>query len=190
MTIPQGDKPAGSVTGFIRRIARETLEGEIKVPCGTCNRCCRAPDFYVDKLSLEEEKRLHTTVHPKLGIVLDKNGDGSCVYLIEGKCSIYSERPLGCRMFDCRMGSLTGILPSNDPEMIEAVGQWRFSYPTKDDRDTESALKFAVIKDDLANWKKYLPMVKSLRNAFDDLSKDEKDAFISYIEKRGIVSRT
>lgn len=58
---------------------------------------------------------------PPLRRIKKRNwADGSCSRLVDGKCSIYSDRPTICRMFDCRVYLLTGI-PSGDPIMAEAV---------------------------------------------------------------------
>lgn len=51
-------------------------------PCDRCGNCCRN----LDRSPLYKE--------------LDR-GDGVCRYLKENLCSIYSKRPLLCRIDDC-----------------------------------------------------------------------------------------
>lgn len=50
--------------------------------CDCCGECCRN----LDKSDLYSE--------------LDR-GDGTCIYLDGNKCSIYSDRPLLCRIDEC-----------------------------------------------------------------------------------------
>lgn len=51
-------------------------------PCDQCGSCCRN----LDKCELYAW--------------LDR-GDGTCKYLLENQCSIYSNRPLLCRIDEC-----------------------------------------------------------------------------------------
>lgn len=76
------------------------------IACGSCRACC-----------LRDVVKLH----PKLDdidtfdwhveqdaagnqfAVLDRNEDGSCVYLGAGGCTIHERKPMVCRAFDCRV---------------------------------------------------------------------------------------
>lgn len=75
------------------------------VPCGTCNACCHG-----DAVTLRPDHGDHLDDYlyemaalPVFGLwpVL-KKVDGHCVYLKDGRCSIWSRAPAVCRAFDCR----------------------------------------------------------------------------------------
>ena len=92
---------------------------DANVPCGECNACCRGP----------VKTLLRPTDHGKgykvrtvdwagdIRIALRIDHDtGNCIYLIDGKCSIYDNRPETCRMYDCRV-----MLPEDlPPHILEA----------------------------------------------------------------------
>jgi hypothetical protein len=46
------------------------------------------------------------SVDPTVGpiVTMFKNKNGGCAMFIDNKCSIYDDRPLACRQFDCRKG--------------------------------------------------------------------------------------
>ncbi len=76
------------------------------VPCGTCFACCLISPF----LSPEE------VLSKKYPISLEKSEfgldammykdpvTGACSMLKDNRCSIYDDRPMACRQFDCRKG--------------------------------------------------------------------------------------
>lgn len=67
----------------------------MKFPCNRCGLCCRNlqfSDLYAD---------------------LDR-GDGVCKHLKENLCSIYSERPLKCRIDDCYDLLFKDIMPREE----------------------------------------------------------------------------
>jgi Fe-S-cluster containining protein len=76
------------------------------VPCGSCNLCCHRdmillfPEEGDDVASYEHE----VIAIPGIGTgaILKKNGR-DCVYLKDGRCSIWARAPKICRMFDCRL---------------------------------------------------------------------------------------
>lgn len=64
--------------------------------------------------------------------ILDKNPDGSCVYLVNNRCSIHDSRPQVCRKFFCttkakKFQGMVEIISqsksqmSNHPKLLEAV---------------------------------------------------------------------
>jgi Fe-S-cluster containining protein len=146
----------GSATTLLRMWKRaDEGTGEVSVPCGSCNACCRAPNMQV-ALSPEEAARFGGVLgeildYPPNGEVrwgepldhvphkigthyLPKKDDGSCVYLIDDRCSIYETRPQSCRNYDCREGLLSG-LPHTDNIMREAMKEWGpIRTPTAEDR--------------------------------------------------------
>ena len=94
-------------------ITRTTNDPFSDVPCGVCNKCCSlspvltAEEFESGRYAYTFIKHDDTNV-PVIGIPINKNG---CMYLIEGKCSIYDDRPKACRQFDCRRGHYPPLLP-------------------------------------------------------------------------------
>jgi len=72
------------------------------VPCGTCTACCRAFDVWMQPGDRAEQYRTVAVPGRLWQRKLERNADGSCVYVGPTGCSIYEYRPLGCRAFDCR----------------------------------------------------------------------------------------
>ena len=67
------------------------------VDCGSCSACCHQvvmvmPDEDMSGLFVRQ-----------LGsfTFLRRRVDGSCVHLVDGKCSIWARRPRCCRVFHC-----------------------------------------------------------------------------------------
>ena len=101
-----------------------------EVPCGKCTRCCEmlAPFLTPEEIasgkyplsliqSSVEELRRNPHIGPMVSIY--KRNGGGCGMFIDGKCSIYEDRPLACRQFDCRKGhhpSIPDMTKVNDDE--------------------------------------------------------------------------
>lgn len=94
----------------------------VEVPCRECTKCCETlspmltPDevasgFYPISLidPTEDERKQIPEIGPV--IALHRKLDGSCSMFLDGKCSIYSNRPRACRQFDCREG--------HSPKLVE-----------------------------------------------------------------------
>ena len=69
--------------------------------------------------------------------------DGVCQMLNDGKCSIYEDRPQTCLDYDCRIFTAAG-LESGKTVIDRRVRQWRFTYPTRADRETHDAVLAAA----------------------------------------------
>jgi hypothetical protein len=139
-----GDKPNGSVTTFMRKYRQGVRQGGVKVPCDGCTACCRSPKIKVE-LTENEAKEHPGAYFSDEYWRLPKNEDGSCIYLKDGACSIYSRRPFTCRTYDCRWHILVGLIPSDDPPVRDAVMAWtQFTAPTPEDMETAIAIKMAV----------------------------------------------
>lgn len=85
------------------------------VPCGTCVKCCTtlAPYLTPDEItsgkypiSLTQPTHADLMDNPDCGpiITIFKSKGGGCASLIDSQCSIYDDRPIACRQFDCRKG--------------------------------------------------------------------------------------
>lgn len=86
-----------------------------EVPCGTCTICCQvlSPHLTPEEatsgkypISLVQPSSRLIMEDPNVGpvITLYRNLNGGCSMFKDGKCSIYDDRPLACRQFDCRKG--------------------------------------------------------------------------------------
>ena len=80
--------------------------------CKLSGVCCRL--FYINLTKEEYESKKFKTQFEEFGFVedfeeaqeyganvLSKKEDGSCVYLVDNKCSIHARRPNACRDFFC-----------------------------------------------------------------------------------------
>ncbi len=71
---------------------------------------------------------------------------GNCPMLVGGACSIYEDRPLTCRQYDCRIFAATGIEVGGREKVRiqDRVARWMFGYPTSQDRLEHSAVLATV----------------------------------------------
>jgi len=120
------------------------------VPCGACNACCRTfHQLHIRPGEKRARKRLpkeHLSVArglPPGYLLLGHTEDGACPVLVEGLCTIYEDRPLVCRTYDCRLYAATGVEPDR-AEIAEKVRRWSFSYPAAEDRERQEAVLAAV----------------------------------------------
>ncbi len=80
--------------------------------CNACGLCCRL--FYINLTKNEYESGKYKTILEEHGKIsnfklakevganlLAKKEDGSCVYLVDNKCSIHEGRPKVCGEFFC-----------------------------------------------------------------------------------------
>ena len=80
--------------------------------CFECGVCCKL--FLIDLSETEYKSKKYKTQFQKFGIIKDFNqakecganiieqdGEGGCIYLCKGKCSIHKMRPEACREFFC-----------------------------------------------------------------------------------------
>jgi Fe-S-cluster containining protein len=145
--------PAGSFPAWLSEMTR-ALRGEVSadVPCGTCSACCTSSQFVhitpdeTDTLAhVPAALRFPAPGLPAGHVVLGYDDRGHCPMLVDGRCSIYDHRPRACRTYDCRVFAAADVEP--DAEAIAArVRQWRFSYPTPDDRARHEAVRAAAAR--------------------------------------------
>ena len=121
-----------------------TAETRAVVPCGPCSACCR---FAITPVSVEEQAREHyeAEVREVSGIgkawTLKRRPDGSCVYLVENRCSIWERAPWTCRDFDCRVTAARTPRPERR-RMAKASPVWREVFAA-------AATRIETLKDDL-----------------------------------------
>jgi hypothetical protein len=76
-------------------------------------------------------------------VLLGYDEQGRCPMLTYGRCSIYEQRPLTCRTYDCRVFAAAGIAADSDL-ITRQARRWKFSHPTQDDRDQHAAVRAAA----------------------------------------------
>lgn len=120
------------------------------VPCGSCNACCRT--FHQLHLRPGEKRARKRLPREYLSVarglppgylLLGYTEEGACPVLVDGRCTIYEDRPLVCRTYDCRMYAATGVAPDR-PEIAEQVRRWCFIHPSAADRELHEAVLAAV----------------------------------------------
>lgn len=145
---------AGIFSQWLRQMRSQLRHDKpADVPCGTCTACCTSGYFIhvrpEEKAALARiPKKLLVAAPglPKGHMLMGHYENGHCPMLVEGKCSIYEQRPQACRVYDCRVFAAAGILPGGDEraEINLRVKGWRFSYPTPDDKALHAAVKAAA----------------------------------------------
>jgi Fe-S-cluster containining protein len=128
------------------------LRGEraAEVPCGTCTACCTAaqfvhigPDETATRARIPSELQFPAPGLPRGHVVLGYDDRGHCPMLVEGRCSIYADRPRACRTYDCRIFAAAGVEPA-DPGVAARVRRWRFRFASDTDAATRQAVAAAA----------------------------------------------
>jgi uncharacterized protein len=143
--------PAGDFSAWVQATCA-TLWRDVPadVPCGSCNICCRThhqlhlrPGEKAARKRLPRELLSVARGLPPGHLLLGYDERGACPVLVGDRCSIYEDRPLVCRTYDCRIYAATGVAPDRD-EIARQVRRWRFSYETAQDRELREAVLAAV----------------------------------------------
>jgi len=141
------------------------------VPCGNCTACCRSSYFIHvqshDRQTIERipaDLLFPAPLLPEGNYVLGYDRKGHCAMLKEEKCSIYSDRPLTCRQYDCRIFAATGLDPAVDGKVpvSEQAKLWTFEFLSRDDSEAFSAVQMAA--QFLILNKDYFPPEYSMNN--------------------------
>ena len=123
------------------------------VPCGDCTGCCTSG--YSLQLRPEDRRALAVIppelLHETAGFAagqqtLPARPDGRCTMLIEGRCSIYADRPQTCLDYDCRIFAAAGIDAGGPDKAVinQRVHAWKFDYPTEHERQVHAAVQAAA----------------------------------------------
>lgn len=136
------DLDAGAFGSWLGAI-RGAIAGERAsvVPCDGCTACCTSSQF----VEIEpDETAARARIDPGLLFpapgrpghdVLGYDERGHCPMLVNGRCSIYEDRPRACRTYDCRVFAATGIEPGAGKDAIaDRVARWRFSFAADSER--------------------------------------------------------
>jgi hypothetical protein len=146
--------PGGSIGDWLDDITAVLEQGaESAVPCGDCSACCTASQFiHIEPDEARALARIPSDLlFPAPGlpdghVLMGYDQRGHCPMLVEGRCSIYEDRPRTCRAYDCRIFAVTGV-PVDEPQkraVAARVAQWRFSASDPDDDLRWSAVRAAV----------------------------------------------
>lgn len=145
---------AGEFGAWLER-ARGVLrgEGESDVPCGDCTGCCRA-SWYIrirpkDRPAIVGLAQAYLVKPDNIEAgdsLLAWREDGSCPMLVNERCTIYAQRPMTCRDFDCRVFTAAGLETGDERRAtIDArVRAWRFSYTSEHSRRLHEAVRRAA----------------------------------------------
>ena len=84
---------------------RRRYRSDGNVPCMAinCNRCCYLKTIVLRPDLGDDIKGLNAEWDNDLKKWLMPRKDGHCVYLVDGRCTMYETRPTICRKYDCRL---------------------------------------------------------------------------------------
>lgn len=129
-----------ALTGWLAELgAALSGEADMDVPCGDCTACCTSsqfvlvePDDAAARGVIPAELLFPAPGLPDGHHLLGYDERGHCPMLVAGACSIYDARPRACRTYDCRVFTVTGIEPVDQPDIAAAAR--RFELPGDEPR--------------------------------------------------------
>lgn len=147
-------RPAGCFSSWLRR----TRSGLIKengavVDCGDCKACCTSSYFiHIRPEEVQTRSRINKKLLfpapglPKGNVLLGFFENGYCPMMVDDRCSIYEDRPITCRTYDCRIFTAAGIDAGDEDKALinQQARSWKFSYPSQRDRDMHASVKAAA----------------------------------------------
>jgi len=106
----------------IKLVSITTDEVIEDVPCDGCTKCCETLAPYLTPEEISSGKYPLSFTQPDDALLnfdseagpvvtIFRKPSGGCGMFVDGKCSIYDDRPKSCRQFDCRKG--------HHPKLIE-----------------------------------------------------------------------
>jgi Fe-S-cluster containining protein len=112
-------------------------EAEADVPCGTCTGCCTSA-YYIrirprDRMAVAGFSHAYfvrAEGMPPDESLMGWRTDGTCPALDCGRCTIYAQRPMTCRDYDCRVFVPAGLEAGDERKAVinERVRAWRFTF--------------------------------------------------------------
>lgn len=117
-------RDAGTPSAILHDWRQLRTKDVINVPCDGCTACCRS-DMRVN-LSEDETERFPHVIEDGRP-VLAKNGRDCVMFDVENnRCSVYEDRPIVCKTYDCRQLWMAGFRNLNRGiEMNERLDEWR-----------------------------------------------------------------
>jgi Fe-S-cluster containining protein len=148
------ERSAGSFAAWADRTRDAQVgDADAAVPCDGCTACCRSsffvhigPDETATLDRIPRELLFRAPGLPPGYMVLGYDERGHCPMLVDDRCSIYENRPLTCRKFDCRVLSAAELDPDGPGQEVltEPVRRWRFDVDSPRDRVVRDAVRAAV----------------------------------------------
>jgi Fe-S-cluster containining protein len=148
----EADLAAGDFGAWLADM-RAAVRGErdADVPCAGCTACCTAsqfvhigPDETATLARIPRNLLFPAPLMPDGHVVLPHDARGHCPLLVDGRCSIYEDRPRTCRTYDCRVFAATGVQP-DDGLIAERAARWRFTYASGADRAQHAAMQATAV---------------------------------------------
>lgn len=135
------------------------------VPCGSCFDCCSKLTPHLTDEEFKSGKYAYTFMQSPISdepvITIPKGVHGGCMYLVNNKCSIYDNRPISCRQFDCRTPETSHPKVANKFEEIKEINVFGLQFKMKLHKENE--LYSYIIRfhgtpdlDDVATYTKFL----------------------------------
>lgn len=125
---------------------------ESDVPCGECVGCCSSSQFITlsegEYASLEDRHSRFLTTNPFNGLkMIAFTKKGLCPFLVEAKCTIYTQRPTTCRCYDCRIFAAAGISAGDQNYSLinDRAKRWEFKYSSAAAKEKHEAIKNAAL---------------------------------------------
>ena len=143
--------PAGGFSEWLCRTRSALVdESGADVPCGGCSACCTTSHFVhvrpdeTDTLAhIPHELLFPAPGLPRGNVLLGYDKAGRCPMLTGDLCSIYEQRPLTCRNYDCRVFAAAGIAADQQAITLR-TRRWKFGYAAQDDRDRHASVRAAA----------------------------------------------
>lgn len=150
----QHDLPAGEFSSWLEGM-RQALQGKADsdVPCDGCTACCTSSQFVhigpdeTDTLSRIPKELLFPAPRMPAGhVLLGYDERGHCPMLIDGRCSIYEDRPRTCRTYDCRVFAAAELeMEDEDKALIgQRTRRWRFEFRSDTSHHEREAVRAAA----------------------------------------------
>jgi len=146
--------PPVGVSAWHRQWVKGQIAQDATVPCDQCAApCCTTFDFIELDPRVDDVSQYATQQTEDGRTVLQQQADGSCLYFVDGRCSIHMRRPLVCRVFDCRiyhflppatyLDAIGWVGPCRDQaEHLRATATERFPFVVKEPDDRTFARRF------------------------------------------------
>ena len=146
-----GRRPAGRFSQWLREtLAADATGAAVDVPCGDCVARCTSsyfihirPDEERTRARVPGELLVPAPGAPPGHVVIGYDTRGRCPMLRDGRCSIYEDRPLTCRTYDCRVFAAAGI-DADRPAITRRARTWVFDLHSDDDRRELAAVRAAA----------------------------------------------
>ena len=146
--------PAGDFSSWLSHARSALLKSHgTDVACGECIGCCSSSLFIhvnsddIGALEQIPDDLLFPVPGAPIGHkIMGYDKGGLCPMMINGKCSIYENRPRTCRVYDCRIFAAAGILAGGKEKALinQRIRSWKFGYPSELDREEHKAVQMAA----------------------------------------------